>query len=1640
MAASLRQLPIEKVVPALATLPTFSANDRPTLDAVRVALARAIATGQDAAQLAQELSAPGPWLPVQLNSATDPSGRSSSPASTKKTKLPSWIAAAAETAVKASTVLRVAVLDRDPDWVSRLGQPATVRGQKASATYGPITIVSADQRFTLQKWVIVYLVPVQMVSFVRGTTTLLVAPIAAAGKRTKVALASGSVWLNVGSFAAGAPDDSYAGLAIQDGSLTSDVPLDFSAATVSVPAGANFKITVTPVSATATSTVAQVSPPSQMTFAFPAGQAAGANLSSFSAGFLGQTFTCAQANLPAAYSAATSTLAFPAKATQSRLVPAAQAGALVTLGGDAPVEAAGWALWVTTATPESLGNALGSGVFYLGFGPGIDVRWLGLARPEPEAAGIVVAATNFLLVWTAAGLARGITSQQKLELWRDSVAPSSMTTARAAGAGLVYEVAGVHEVLELGARLTADLDRPILASGRRTQVDIPDGLVLLSKQGTSAPRMFAFAAFPADKIRALADRAPEGPMALDNAFIKVSQPLSLAIEAKLLPSDAGASCLSASGALLVGFQFRMEFPFLPDPYTTSSIVAGPESRQPVGGLLAEVVWTAAGDVTLRLADLEHQHPALPPTSEASSDLALPAISRIPVTGQLGLGLPDRALTPVVPSKPFPFDIELPLSPLPTKATVDMAKVNPPAAPPLPAGLRMLDLSTRASQFGVEIVAYSPLDANLLLAIDGLSARTAAILAPVITLPAIAWEPMFNKAAPEPHSPTDKLAHPPNDGPLCAIGVNSVTLVPVSPIQCLSAILAGTQKDRAAYGAILSLPYGMVAGILQPMGPGGAPPPELTQPEFAVPGVDGDVSLTGALQLTLRPPPTSPTAPVFTGRTFLRTAKNNPSSGLSYGEQVLGLDVASIFSTRFTIGSSTGVPVKRYDLAGFGASLFSDWTNLNPPDPTDIIQVDFTTTVGRTSHEIVQAQSVIYPWGIKVVRTITIDRLGSGSVERTDSGWLAASDGKFEYVATASGKDISPNDVHRGLIDSLLKVRNIQEFGLPIKTAGTDDHTGAAGPVLLQPVTFDAEIAINPQHTVSQGGTTARALDQSEHVVIPATGVVGYIGLTALFHLSIDDLLNFLPANASGPIHATIDVSKSGQFLRTVAFSAEPAVDTTLGKSALVVATHGLPKLPQGSAWTVALQGPADTAPRALGPTQPICVVQPNDAPGKPGPEAHYADPSDIFRLGENPPASPANLYGFLQDVGTQKAFLAQPFVTFGSVAKQLSLRQVPSLADPGILLGAVTSFPAISSALPLQGLKDLASQLGPQSLVVDRWFDTDPSKVTPLISSSVCEVNLVYKWAPSSDPPAPTPPGRSDPSNNNQNIHVTLGNTAGPSWSMDVYGVAFQLTLPPISSTPALWIQGAFHADAESSPSFPTMQVVYDGPLAPLTKFFATIKKLASFLSPGSGGGDGLDVHFANGALTVQDVFSLPRIPFGPGYIEDISLNIGAEIDVLHQNVDFLVGIGSQATPVHWIVDPLSGTGILQAGVQDGALAVLVQLGIGLGLAIDLGIASGSASITIAFQVQVSEQEFELMLLLTGQAQVDVCGGLASASISLSCGLGLEFPLSLPPSGSYDVTAIGTASVAIHISICWVISIDFSGSWSFSHTFNVSQG
>jgi len=89
------------------------------------------------------------------------------------------------------------------------------------------------------------------------------------------------------------------------------------------------------------------------------------------------------------------------------------------------------------------------------------------------------------------------------------------------------------------------------------------------------------------------------------------------------------------------------------------------------------------------------------------------------------------------------------------------------------------------------------------------------------------------------------------------------------------------------------------------------------------------------------------------------------------------------------------------------------------------------------------------------------------------------------------------------------------------------------------------------------------------------------------------------------------------------------------------------------------------------------------------------------------------------------------------------------------------------------------------------------------------------------------------------------------------------------------------------------------------------------------------------------------------------------------------------------------------------------------------------------------------MAILTGQASVDVLDGLASATITLTAGLGLKpepFPPRLPPLSPFDVINYKpfddivfevTCSVGIHISVCWLVHVDFDGSWQFSKKIDV---
>ena len=250
-----------------------------------------------------------------------------------------------------------------------------------------------------------------------------------------------------------------------------------------------------------------------------------------------------------------------------------------------------------------------------------------------------------------------------------------------------------------------------------------------------------------------------------------------------------------------------------------------------------------------------------------------------------------------------------------------------------------------------------------------------------------------------------------------------------------------------------------------------------------------------------------------------------------------------------------------------------------------------------------------------------------------------------------------------------------------------------------------------------------------------------------------------------------------------------------------------------------------------------------------------------------------------------------------------------------------------------------------------------------------------------------------------------------------------------------LTVCGGFQASSTTIPGFvglpgvspPGLQVYYGAALGPVKDILTGLSGLASAL----GGSANLDVGFSGNTLSVQQGFTLPTIPLGFGEITNIGLNLGFSATI-PSDLSFSVGIGSTQDPFQWVVSPLSGTGAIVLGVQDGGLNVYIEAGIGLGLSLSVAVASGSASIVVSVALDVGTTEVQITLALTGNAQVDVLGGLASASLTLSAAISITIEEALA-----EAILAAQVSVGIHISICWVISISFDGSWSFSETVSI---
>ncbi len=613
---------------------------------------------------------------------------------------------------------------------------------------------------------------------------------------------------------------------------------------------------------------------------------------------------------------------------------------------------------------------------------------------------------------------------------------------------------------------------------------------------------------------------------------------------------------------------------------------------------------------------------------------------------------------------------------------------------------LLDVSSNANQIGI---SYKKYEASIRLAytnnaedwdfpfkMEKMDMLTQGINVQAFMLPQISWEPIFNfseqvitgKAANnsnEANDPSQGFNYFPNDGFPTYIGNLSKTAVPLSPIP-LSNYLEKIHKnkDDAITYASFNLPFGMLGlSILDKRsGQDKAPTIKNIAPKFKE-------NIKGGIQLELTAGSSfAAEGDLFQGIT-VQLANVQDMGGRQGNYSTLGASVHEIFNNEFgeiLINSDDiarpGVPLNKIGLSGYGANTFSDWYNKNAAF-AETSQATFNVASGRTAQEVVQVKSIIYPWGIFVVRTITILRLSSGYIARLDSGWQAESDGKFYF-----GVDNQPNpyEYHAGLVHGLYNIRTIREDN-NLAYKDTMQTEGISKEVSLQGLTFDADIAIEG---VIEGQNSTK--DNTTTNLVASKGVQGFVQLsprgTALTPEVLERLLKFQNNSIGGPINCTIKIAGTDQYMKINRVDVNNAKDEN-EKPIFVVAARGSVVLPKEGSWTMVKHTVKDGTVTPLDATMSVPLIR----KGK-WDLGELIDETDLENLQRI--ANPSELlrqeidldtinYGFLQNLDTQKVLFLTP--SFQKGINKLLSKTPPLLADGYRLLNSKGIFPNIGDAV-----------------------------------------------------------------------------------------------------------------------------------------------------------------------------------------------------------------------------------------------------------------------------------------------------------------------------------------------------------------------
>lgn len=988
---------------------------------------------------------------------------------------------------------------------------------------------------------------------------------------------------------------------------------------------------------------------------------------------------------------------------------------------------------------------------------------------------------------------------------------------------------------------------------------------------------------------------------------------------------------------------------------------------------------------------------------------------------------------------------------------------------------LLDVSTNADLLGISFgfidervifndkykIVETPTNTNP-LAIQGMDVVATSKFVRLFTVPQISWEPLINIPAPDVNFPPTPWDPPlgvlkfDNDGFPSLIGNTGLSPVTMAPIPVTKTLVEkyATDKNFKAW-SMFTLPNGMFAIGRYDQENGYYPSPNSKGAKIELLKAAFENGTTAGWQIVTKSginPHEDNT--IFEGMTV--QFPNVHHIFINGTWSILGKTPTTIFNNEFAIHGiiQRGIPLERFDFTGYGAQVFSKWLNKNA-EIAQVSQAIFDVWRGRVAKEVIQVRSIIYPWGIRVVRTITMHRASTGFEYRIDSGWRAESDGVYNFYT--KNEPTVNYAFHPGIVKGVYDVKNIVENDLaPLNTTWfknygvvVDNNTGEAVPVgggvnldvEMVPVYFDADVFIS-----DIDGTPKDNIGVPKGGFVPSKKMLGYLqvaprGVIISPELFVE-VLN-LQGGLGGPVDCTINIHGSGQKMRISEVEVNHSKDAA-NNIVFVTAANGMPVLPKDGSWSLAQHQKSTKEVLPVTETAISLIRQGLLVNGNVPDQSHPKEITAIPELFKQP--EDRNIqFAFLQNTDAQKILFRNPFFKMG---ENLLHSTMPDLGDAYKLLNSKGIFPLLDGLekidLDAAGCAtkiieegyQMVDKLATNSLkMLEQAFPTNAS-FTFIDEPGLLKVYVEYA-------------AKDENGNvNGQGILNVDINSQVNNWVNKLNDVTMVVDL--LGMERLFLIVGKFDTAKGQSPEFKGPKLIPGKDLKPIIDILEILAKIGTDPDYAALVKKGLEIFMSNSPTTWEYKFKadkeIPLIQFPPAYLDGpttplrlkanmklgVYFNLGMELPPATGLPTLSAGAFVQfGAELHVMCVSLAAATIYAVGQVNLEISgdtikgpgLYMKLGFGVELMVGIPVV-GNVSVYYGVAIEVSADSTQLTVaaIIIFRGRAEIFGGIVTIQIQI------EASGKIHKQGD-RTDCIAQVSFRIDVSIVFVINFHETETW-----------